>query len=162
MFSWLKKKSSLPEEPNDLSVAVKENLAQNIHNLQDVAPAHFDAIYRAALRAISAGRDLKRLPEELMKIDGMTAHRAAEISRSLCNKASTIISIQRQLALGLQHAIWRHSGSPCQSADEVHQATDGKTFSIAEGMLVNGERIWPGYENGCKCQSKAIIPGFED
>jgi hypothetical protein len=162
MFGWLKKKSSAQGNPTDLSAAVTADLARNIKNFHDVPPECFDAIYDAALRSISAGRAVSVLSNALMKIDGMTARRAGEISLSLNNKASVILSTHRQLALGLQHATWCHSGAPCGTANAAHQAADGKTYSIAKGLLMNGKRTWPGHEDGCKCIGRTIIPGFED
>jgi uncharacterized protein with gpF-like domain len=137
-------------------------LARNIKCFQDVPPECFDAIYDTALRSISAGRALSVLSNALMKIDGMTARRAAEISLSLNNKASVILSAHRQLALGIQRATWRHSGAPCGTANAAHQAADGKTYSIETGLLMNGKHTWPGQEDGCKCIGRAVIPGFED
>src|ERR1700733_2951642 len=77
---------------------VKADLRKNIMLLEGVNRDHFEQVYDAALRSISAGRDLGFLYNVLMQmnIDGMTKQRAEEIARVLNNKATALINRERQ------------------------------------------------------------------
>ena len=102
----------------------------------------------------------------------MTKQRASEISIRLNNKATALINRNQQVSIGIKYAIWVYSGAPCQvnpkkpsakdiRQDAAHKAADGKRYEVAKGMLLNGELTMPGQEEGCKCISRPIIPGFD-
>jgi hypothetical protein len=148
---------------------VKADLRKNIMLLEGVNRDHFDQVYDAALRSISAGRDLGLLCNVLMQIniDGMTKQRAGEIARLLNNKATALMTRERQGSLGIKQARWLYSGAPCELSpkkptgqDAAHRAANGKLFDVSTGMLLNGKWTWPGVEPGCRCISKSVVPGF--
>ena len=106
------------------------------------------------------------------KIDGMTEGRAAEIARSLHNKATAIIDRERQASLGITHAIWMYANAPCMKdpshpvaadvqQDSAHRSANGKQYEISKGLFVDGKWTWPGVEEGCKCVARAVLPGLE-
>jgi uncharacterized protein with gpF-like domain len=134
---------------------------------------HVTQIYEAALGSVSAGRDLNVLFLALMKIEGMSKERAAEIARSLNNKATAIINRERQASLGITHAKWMYANAPCMrdpnhpstaevQRDAAHCAANGKKYEIGKGLFVDGKWTWPGVEEGCKCASRAISPASEE
>jgi hypothetical protein len=148
---------------------VKADLRKNITLLAEVDRSHFDRIYDAALRSISAGRDLSTLYNVLLdlNINGMTKRRAGEIAHLLNNKATGLMNRERQEALGIKQALWLYSGAPCEidpkrptGQDAAHRAANGKPFDISRGMFLNGKWTWPGVEPGCRCVSKSVIRGF--
>jgi hypothetical protein len=141
---------------------IKADLRQNIKSLTEVAPNDFDMIYEAALHSISAGRALDILYQALMTIKGMNKRRAVEISRSLNDKATALITVEKQKQSGIKYAIWRYSGAPCESVDSAHKAADGKPYLVAKRMLLNGQWTWPAREEGCKCTPRPMIVGFDD
>jgi uncharacterized protein with gpF-like domain len=154
--------------------AVKEDLAKNIRRIRDFDASHFEHIYEAAFRSISRGRDLATLYNAIMELNlpTMTKKRAGEISRSLNNKATAIMTRDRQTSLGIQYATWVYSGAPCQMnvkkpsakdirQDATHRAADGKRYEVAKGMHLNGRWTNPGKDEGCKCISRPIIPGLD-
>jgi uncharacterized protein with gpF-like domain len=149
--------------------ALKADLRKNISLLDDVDQKHFEPIYDAALRSISAGRDLHLLYKALMQmsIDGLTKRRAEDIARQLNNAATAFINKERQEAVGIKQAKWLYSGAPCEinfktptGQDAAHRAANGKVFDVSKGMFLNGKWIWPGVEPGCNCVAKSIVPGF--
>lgn len=148
-------------DPSKVTEIIKADLRQNIKSLTGVMPNDFDMIYEAALRSISAGRALDILCKALMTISGMSKSRAAEISLSLNNKATALITVEEQKRNGIQYAIWRYSGAPCGSANEVHKAVNGRPYLVMMGMLLNDQWTWPGREHGCKCISKPMIVGID-
>ena len=160
-------------DPSTVSKSVKADLRRNIELLDDLGKRHVPLIYEAALDSVSAGRDLNVLFLALMKIEGMSKRRAAEIARSLNNKATAIINRERQASLGITHAKWMYANAPCMrdpnhpSAAEVqrdaaHSAANGKKYEIDKGLFVDGKWTWPGVEEGCKCASRSILPGLEE
>jgi hypothetical protein len=149
--------------------AVKADLWKNILLLEDIDRNCADQIYDAAVRSISAGRDLSVLLDALMQLNlsGMTTRRAGEISRLLNNRATAIMNRERQETLGIKRALWLYSGAPCEidpktptGQDAAHRASNGKSFDVSKGMFLNGKWTWPGVEPGCKCVSRSVVPGF--
>ncbi len=148
---------------------IKADLRKNIMLLEEIDRNHFDQVYDAALRSISAGRDLSVLYNVLMQmnINGMTKRRAGEIALLLNNKATALMNRERQEALGIKQALWLYSGAPCEinpkrptGQDAAHRAANGKLFDVSRGMFLDGKWTWPGVELGCRCVSKPIVPGF--
>ncbi len=161
--------STVSFDASRVSEAVKADLRKCILLLEEVEERHFDKIYEAALRSITAGRDLSVLCNALMhmNISGMTKGRASEIARTLNNKATALMTQGRQEALGITQAVWLYSGAPCEinpkaptGQDTAHRAANGKPFDVSKGMFLNGKWTWPGVEPGCRCASKSVVPGF--
>jgi hypothetical protein len=78
----------------------------------------------------------------------------------------------QQLSLGIKYATWVYGGAPCNlnpenpsakdiRRDAAHRAADGKRYEVARGMALNGRLTMPGWEDGCKCVSRSIIPGLD-
>ena len=161
-------------DPSTVSESVKANLQRNIGLLDDIEKKHVKQIYEISLRSVVSG-DLYLFCTELMNmhIQGMTTGRAAEIGRSLSNKAKAIISNERRTALGITHAVWMYAHAPCMKnprrpadaeiqQDAAHKAADGKRYDLRKGLLVDGKWTWPGVENGCKCSSRIVLPGNKE
>lgn len=160
-------------DPNRVTDAVKDDLKNNIKGIKDFDDANFEQVYDAALRSITRGRDLAILFNAIMELNipDMSKLRAGEISRILNNKATALIDRDQKLSLGIKYAVWVYSGAPCQNnpkkpsakdirQNEAHKAADGKRYEISQGMLINGRLTMPGRDEGCKCFSRAVIPGL--
>jgi hypothetical protein len=158
-------------DPSTVSESVKESLRNNIELLDDLGKKHVLQIYKVALRSVLAGRDLRMLSTALIEIAGMSSNRAADIARSLHNKATEQINRERTVSLGITHAIWIYANAPCMKdpwcdcptaadirQDSAHRAANGKKYEIAKGLFVDGKWTRPGVEEGCKCASKAVLP----
>jgi hypothetical protein len=172
-----KQRHSMPTvrfDPSRVTDSVKADLMQNIKLLKDVEKPYHQRIYDAALRSISAGRDVGGLTQAIrdMGITGMTNNRSAEISLLLNNKATAIIRAKKMTSAGIQHAIWLYSGAGCvrdprnpspeeQAREAAHIAADGQRYEVAKGMFLNGRWTHPGWEEGCKCVCKAVVPGLD-
>ncbi|MDY6948408.1 MAG: hypothetical protein SXG53_22135 [Pseudomonadota bacterium] len=158
-----------------LTQGVLEALERDIRELPETNDRNFDEIYDIAVRAIATGGDLHSLSVELAVRSGvtMTSQRAAKVSTLLWLRTRNRIDQIRATELGLTHAIWMYSNAPCMEdpkapsekdlrRDAAHKAADGKHYRITEGLRVGGRRIWPGDEDGCRCVSRTVVPGFED
>jgi hypothetical protein len=93
---------------------VQDDLKATIRALSDIGEEHFQAVYDAALESIKRGRDLGMLCRAIsdLKLPGMTKARAADIARLLNNRATTLMTTQRQLDAGITRARWLYSGAP--------------------------------------------------
>lgn len=160
-------------DPSTVSKSVKTNLRRNIGLLDDLGKKHIQQIYKVALRSVLAGGDQHVLFMALMKIEGMTQGRAAEIARSLHKKAREQINRERTLSLGITHAIWLYANAPCMNdprhptaadvqRDAAHCSANRKKYEISKGLFVDGKWTWPGVEEGCKCVARAVLPGLEE
>ena len=160
-------------DPASVSQSVKANLRANVESLDDVGKKHIRPVYEAALGCVLAGGDLHLLSVALMKIEGVPKERAAEIARSLHSKANAQIDRERQASLGITHAKWMCSNAPCMKdpgrrmvadvqQDSAHRLANGKRYEISKGLFVDGKWTWPGVEEGCKCSSRAILPGLKE
>lgn len=156
-------------DPSVVSESVKADLRSNLKLIDDLDRKHFEQVYEAAIRSISADRNLQVLYIALMDIDGMSKQRATQIARSLSNKATSLISREKEISLGIKYAIWMYSNAPCvenprsptnkdTQQDAAHFSANGKRYKISKGLLVDGKWTWPGIEAGCKCTSRVVLP----
>jgi hypothetical protein len=161
-------------DPSVVTKSVKADLRRNIELLDEAEKKHVRQIYELALRFIVGRRDFYSFCTEMMNlhIEGMTRSKAAEIGRSLANKAGAVINRERQASLGITHAIWMYPNAPCMkdprrpSATDVqqnsaHRLANGRRYEISKGLFVNGKWTWPGTEEGCTCTSRSVLPELE-
>lgn len=151
-------------DPERITAQVRADLESNLRLISDIPTGEFGRVYQAALESVSRGGNLAVLAQALLTVEGMTKKRSGDIARLLNNKASALMNKQRSLSLGIRFAIWRYSNAPCGGPrqDGVHRRLDGKRYSIEKGMAIGKRRVWPGTEEGCKCGSSPVIPGFEE
>lgn len=153
-----------------VTAAVKTEIRLTLRDVPEIGTNKISAAYAAALQSVCAGRNLKVLHDTLVDL-GLANQRASEIAMLVNNRATSLMERERQSSIGITEAIWLYSGAPCmtntkaptlesQKQNTDHLAANGKRYTIADGMLMNGQRVWPGHELGCKCISKSVIPGF--
>ena len=157
-------------DPSRVTETVKAEIKKNVMLIQDIDKNHCNQVYDSAIRSVIAGRDLFIMSNDLMQmnINGLTKKRAGQIAYFLNNIATAVIQRERQQSLGITKATWMYSGAPCEinpkkplgQQNESHKAANGKKYKVNEGMYLDGKYTWPGYENGCKCVSKSIIPAL--
>ena len=146
----------MTREVNDV---VQASIAENVTLIKSIAQQHLNEVSGLVMRATQAGRDMKFLTDELEKFLPKARNRAALIARDQTNKATAAVTRARQTELGITHAIWLHSsGGRFPRASHVQMS--GKPYSIADGVVLDGEKVWPGTAINCRCVSKSIVPGF--
>lgn len=136
---------------------------QNVALIKSIPQQYLGQVEGAVMRSVQTGRDLATLSKELESRFGVTKRRAAFIARDQNNKATASLSRARQLELGLDEAVWVHSGGGKHPRKSHQKAGRDKTrFPIAEGWFDPevGEHIWPGVLPNCRCVSKPIVKGF--
>lgn len=158
-------------DPARLTETVKGHIRQDILSLTEIGPSDCDAVYNAAIIAMSVGGNLPPLYQALLAVQGMSKQRAKEITHSLSRKAHSRMSIEGFERLGINRATWLYSGAPCAinpkkptdkelQRDKAHKGADGKVFTVSKGLFLNSEWTFPGYEDGCKCSAVPVIPEF--
>lgn len=132
---------------------------ENVQLIKSIGSQYLGDVEGMVQRSVVQGRNLGELSKNLEERYGVTKRRAALIARDQNNKASSAMTQQRQLDLGITQGVWRHSHAgkvPRQS----HVDADGETFDINKGMFLDGEWIMPGTLINCRCTWRPIIPGL--
>ncbi len=141
--------------------ALSATIGENVALIKSIPAKYLTDVEGDIMRSVTAGRDLKALSDTLMQRYDLTRNRAAFIARDQNNKAPAVMAKARRLSLGITKAKWVHSGGGVHPR-KSHVAASGTVYDIEKGCLIDGEYIMPGQLPNCRCQSKAIIPGFED
>lgn len=151
--------------PFKASPAMKDALdsvvGENVALIKSIPSQQFTKIESAVMRSVQAGRDLKTLQSDLLTLGAKSKNRAAFIARDQNNKATAAMSKARRLSLGLTKSKWVHSGGGVHPRPS-HVAADGTIYETAVGCMIDGEYIMPGELPNCRCQARAVIPGFDD
>ena len=146
-----------PEVENVLSAS----LAENVSLIKSIGQQHLTEVEGLVMRSAMAGRDLGTLTDELAERYQITRKRAAFIARDQNNKATAVLTRARQQELGITQARWVHSsGGKHPRPSHVKAGREGLVYNVAEGALIDGERIWPGQLPNCRCVARSIVPGF--
>lgn len=127
--------------------------------IKSIASQSLTEVQGLVMRSVSEGRNLGFLKEELEKRYDITERRAITIARDQTNKATESISRVRNKALGITQGIWMHRGGSLKPR-QSHVLADGKVFDLSEGLLVDGEYIYPAQLVNCHCTYKPVIPTF--
>lgn len=152
-----------------LTSTVKAQLKKDIASFDEIGITNAANIYSIALEALRRGQDAHHLFSGLMAIDGMQKGAALRITRCLLSRGAALMTTERRIALGLTQATWAYAKAPCMpdaknpsaadlKRDADHKALDGKPFDVRTGMKVGDTYTWPGFEEGCKCISKSVLP----
>jgi uncharacterized protein with gpF-like domain len=135
--------------------------AENVSLIKSIPSQYFTEIEGLVMRSVSAGRDIGGLAKQLEKRYGITKRRAALISKDQNNKLSANLYRTRTLEMGIETAVWMHSGGG-KTKRKSHVANSGKPYSVRDGWFDPTVKEWihPGQLVGCKCVSRPLIPGF--
>jgi SPP1 gp7 family putative phage head morphogenesis protein len=136
-------------------------VSQQVSLIKSIPSRYFTNIEGLVMRSVQTGRDLGQLTKDLQEQFGVTHRRAAFIARDQNNKATASMTRARQDELGLNEAIWVHSGGG-KHPRPTHVAMHGKKYDVNKGMWDSAVNRWifPGEEINCRCISRSIIPGF--
>lgn len=147
---------TMTREANDVMQAT---IGEQVGLIRTIASQYLSQVEGLVMRSVQEGRDLKGLTDDLYDRYRITRKRAAFIARDQNNKATASMTRVRQEALGITHAIWRHSHAAKQPRPE-HLLFDGERYDVRKGAYLEGVWTWPGREINCGCTSQSIIPGF--
>lgn len=158
------------------------SIAEQVGLIKSIPKKYFTDVEGLVMRSVQGGRDLAYLTEQLGdKVDlrrigrgrkpgesdkslaARTAKRAAFIARDQNNKATASMTRVRQAELGINEAIWVHSGGG-KEPRPTHLAAGKRKqrYDVSEGWYDPdvGRYIFPGELPNCRCVSRAVVPGF--
>lgn len=136
---------------------------QNVALIKSIPVQYLEQVEGLVMRSVQTGRDLGQLSSDLQARLGVTRRRAALIARTQNNMATAAFNKARQLELGLDEAVWVHSGGGHEPRPTHLKAGREQTrYKIGEGWFdpAVGEHIQPGQLINCRCQSRPVIKGF--
>lgn len=134
---------------------------QNVALIKSIPQQYLTNVQGAVMRSVQTGGDLKSLTDYLVEQHGVTRRRAATIALDQNSKASSAMQRARQTELGIDEAIWRHSGAGREPRPK-HVAANGTRYKVSEGLPIGdkGQYVWPGEEINCRCVGISIVRGF--
>jgi hypothetical protein len=154
--------------------AVRVEVRSCIERIEGLGNSQRQHLYGPALQCVLDGGNSHVLYEALNEFARATLSKAEmrEIAVHVWNRANSVMDRERKASIGIEFATWLYSGAPCLpfvkhptqdfvNQDAAHKAVDGKRFRVSDGLFLNGKQTWPGWERGCKCTSKPILPGFD-
>lgn len=136
---------------------------ENVSLIKSIAQQHLGKVEGVVMRSVQTGRDLGQLTKDLQEQFGVTKRRAAFIARDQSNKATASLTRARQLEVGIEQAVWVHSGGGKHPrASHEKAGRDKVTFEVAKGWYDPDEKkyVLPGELINCRCVSRAVVPGF--
>jgi hypothetical protein len=163
MRNWL---PTVPFDASRVDAEVRKHIAAKVAEASGARGATLVGLIEAAITAVSRGRDLAHLTNAIRAADVPEQKRrdAGVIALRVCNSATSLMNRKQQAASGIETAIWMHSGAGCggPDMDAAHSKVSGKSYPVEKGMPFGWtrRRSWPGWDDGCKCFSKPIVPGF--
>lgn len=136
-------------------------VAANVALIKSIPQQYLQSVEGAVMRSVQQGRNLADLSREIKSSYGATKRRAAHIALDQNNKATGSLVRARQLELGIEQAVWMHSGAG-KEPRPTHVAMNGKLYDIKKGMWDSHEKEWihPGFLINCRCFSRPVIEGF--
>jgi uncharacterized protein with gpF-like domain len=139
------------------------SVQESVSLIRSIPEQYFKSVEGDVMRSVQTGRDLSTLTDRLQSSYGVSYRRAAFIARDQNNKATAALNRGRQLELGIDEAIWQHSGAGSHPrVSHVEAGRRKQRYNVSEGWLDPdvGERIWPGSLPNCRCTARSVIPGF--
>lgn len=149
--------------------AFNASLAENVGLIRSIPEHYLLQVEGIVSRSYAAGRDLGTMTKELRQLYPKAQRRVALIARDQSNKANAVTEKARRLELGIEEAIWMHSGGG-KHPRVNHQAASGKRYKVSEGFpMPSGKKkgegpieyIMPGQKINCRCVSRSVLPGLK-
>jgi len=136
--------------------AFRASIGENVGLIRSIPTEYLGDVSKYVWEAVSAGFDLATLTDNLDHAYHIGRNRCKLIARDQGAKAHAVIERARRQELGIKEAIWRHSGAS-KKPRQSHVNANGKRYSLAKGMLIDGKYIHPSEEINCGCVSQGII-----
>lgn len=143
---------------NDAYQAV---IGEQVGLIRSIASQHLTQVETIVMQGVQNGRDLGYISGKLRERFGVTNRRAALIARDQSNKATATFNRVRRMELGIDEAVWVHSGAGKHPRpSHLKAGRDRLRYNVAKGAYIDGDYIQPGELINCRCTSRPVIPGF--
>jgi uncharacterized protein with gpF-like domain len=140
---------------------LRASVMENVALIKSIPREYSTEVEGLVMRSVVAGRDLSFITRELGRRYNITRKRAELIARDQNNKATGALTRARYLDLGIERAVWLHSGGG-RVPRPTHVKNSGKSYDIQRGWYDPAvkRRIYPGELINCRCVAKAVVKGF--
>lgn len=135
----------------------------NVALIKSIPAQYFEQVEGLVMRSVQTGRDLGGLTKDLEARYGITRRRAAFIARDQNDKATAAMTRARHLEIGLEEAIWVHSGGGHEARPtHLKAGRDRAHYRISEGWFdpAVGNHVQPGQLINCRCIGRPVVKGF--
>lgn len=135
----------------------------NVQLIKSIPREYLGQVEQIVMRGVQTGRDLGQVSQDLQERLGVSKSRAAFIARDQNQKASAAFTRARQIEIGIDEAVWMHSGAgKVPRPSHVKAGRDKQRYSVREGWYDPHEKkyILPGELINCRCVGRAVISGF--
>jgi len=136
-------------------------VAENVGLIKSIPEQYLKDVQVHVASAVQTGMDVGGLSKKLEQSYGVSKRRAKIISLDQNTKITSAFTRSRQLEIGAEQAVWKHSHAG-KKPRPTHVKNDGELYDVRLGWLdpAVGERIFPGQLINCRCTSRTVIPGF--
>lgn len=142
-----------------LNTVLQSLIAENVALIRSIPSEYALEVEGLVMRSVRDGRDLGFLQAELQRRYEITERRARTIARDQNHKATQSLARERLKQNGITRATWVHVGGTTEPRIS-HVRADGKEFDIAEGLEIEGEKIFPGQKINCHCRMRPVLASF--
>jgi hypothetical protein len=146
-------KFQMTRAQQDAMAAVIE---ENVNLITSIPKEYLSDVTSIVSTGFSMGRNQSYIYDQLTTKYGVESRRAKFIARDQTEKATAAFTRLRQVELGIEKAMWVHSGAGRHPRPD-HVAANGKIYDPKKGCLISGKYILPGELPNCRCFSKPII-----
>lgn len=138
---------------------IKSSVYENTQLIKSIPQKYFNDLNFIITEGINRGFDVGYIADQIKQKYNVTKRRAAFIARDQAQKVHSIITVQRQLDLGITKGIWVHSGGgKVPRKSHLKAGRDKLEFDLQKGAYIDGEYILPGQKPNCRCTWFAVIP----
>lgn len=142
-----------------METVLQSVIAENVALIRSIPQQYALEVEGIVMRGVREGRNLAYIKEELQRRYDITARRATTIARDQTHKAMQSFGRARLKQNGITRAIWVHVGGTTDPRPS-HVAAHGKEFDLAEGLEIDGEKIFPGEKINCRCRMRPVVASF--
>ena len=141
--------------------AYQATIAEQVNLIKSIPAQFLKDVQSQVWLSVMKGADMGALTRSIQGSYGVAHRRAAFIARDQTNKARAIMEEARRSELGIEQAVWVHSGGG-KEPRPTHLSMAGKRYQIKQGMWDSAinKYVWPGTEPNCRCVSRSVIPGL--
>lgn len=144
---------------------MQATISEQVNLIRSIPQKYLSTVETIVMQGVQTGRDLGQITKDLQAQTGVTRRRAAFIARDQSAKATASMTRARYLEIGVQEAIWVHSGGG-KTQRKTHAAAgrEKQRYNVAEGWFdpdpkVN-KHILPGELINCRCVARPVVKGF--
>lgn len=155
--------------PFEMTPAMRDikdaTINQNVALIKSIPQQYLSEVEGMVQRSVQTGRDMGQLSDDLQKRFGITKRRAAFISRTQNEMATSAFNKARLMEVGIEECVWVHSGGGREPRPtHVKAGRDKVKFKTSEGWFDPDPKVRRHIQSGelinCRCTQRPVLKGF--